>query len=182
VSKSTKIFNGKTNKKKYTNSNDFDDPTKIADIFAKQMFKEGYAFDYSLESLEIEIDKFLLKYSFRKGKNGIYDKIFKTRYWKRHQVETYLTAYIGVTLIKLYGGKWIGGFYGPENPFGSNFHTSIILIKNYQFNPNHFISYYLSNGKKEEGTFYEYLYSRSQHYGILKDFLGGGLLNKIENS
>lgn len=177
--KSKNIFDVKLDYEKY-NVFDTDNPAEIADIFVKFASTKNYRFDYSLNSLKFEIDRFLSKYNYKKGKYGIYDKIFKRRYLKRNAVATYLSAYIGETLIKLYGGKWIGSFSKPENPFGDNYYMSELIIKNYKFNPSHFILYRLEHGEKETGTFYKYLYSgRISKYGDNK-FLDKGLIDDIE--
>ncbi len=47
--------------------------------------------------------------------------------------------------------------------------------------PSQFIEYYLGNGKKSEGTFYDYLYNRDTSKEIFTDFLGSGLLKKIQS-
>lgn len=145
------------------------DPKTCAKHFADLMEKKGYKLDFSLKSLETEIDRILEKYS-------------KIEYQELNILEEFLTAYVGETLLHLFGGNWVGDFYGPLNRVGINFYTSYMVINDFRFNPNHFIGYYLSNGKKSEGTFYEYLYKRNQSSGIFHDFLSGGLIQKINNN
>lgn len=145
------------------------DPKSCAEHFADIMGKKGYTLDFSLKSLETEIDRILEKYS-------------KIEYQELNILEEFLTAYVGESLLRIFGGSWAGNFYGPLNRSGVNFYTSYMVINDFRFNPNHFIGYYLSNGKKSEGTFYEYLYKRNQSSGIFHDFLGGGLIQKINNN
>lgn len=62
-----------------------------------------------------------------------------------------------------------------------NFYTCKIEKNDFEFGPSHFICYYLSNGKNSEGSFNNYLYSENYSKGIFKNFLAGGLINKIKN-
>lgn len=145
------------------------DPKICAEQFVEIMKKKGYDLNFSLESLEEEIDKILERYSKIEGHD-------------LYILREFLTAYIGETLIRIFNGGWEGDFYGPLSRTGINFYTSYIIINDFRFNPNHFISYYLSNGKRAEGTFYNYLYHRDESKGLLSDFLGGGLINNINNN
>ncbi|MFZ4929178.1 hypothetical protein [Chryseobacterium sp. Mn2064] len=145
------------------------DPKLCAEHFADVMKKKGYNLDFSLKSLEIEVDRILENFS-------------KIEDQELNILEEFLTAYVGETLLRIFGGRWIGNFYGPLNRKGVNFYTSYMMINDFRCNPNHFIGYYLSNGKESEGTFYEYLYKRNQSSGIFHDFLGGGLIHKINNN
>ncbi|GAA5082654.1 hypothetical protein GCM10023210_00240 [Chryseobacterium ginsengisoli] len=144
-------------------------PEICAEHFATIMNRKGFNLNFSLESLEIEIDQILEKYS----EQDLND---------RSILEAFLTAYIGESVIRLFGGNWAGDFFAPLNRSGINFYTSYIVINDFRFNPNHFIGYYLNNGKKSEGTFYNYLYKRDESVGIFHDFLGGGLIKKINNN
>lgn len=144
-------------------------PKICAEQFVEIMKKKGYKLNFSIESLENGIDDILEKYSNIEG-NDLSILI------------AFLTAYIGETLIRIFGGGWDGDFYGPLSRTGINFYTSYIVINDFRFNPNHFISYYLGNGKKSEGTFYNYLYHRDKSKGLHSDFLGGGLINNINNN
>lgn len=63
-----------------------------------------------------------------------------------------------------------------------NFYTTKIYKNDFEFGPGHFFSYYLRNGKVSEGSFIDYLYNRNNSDGILYDFLGGGLLNKLNRN
>ena len=181
MSKRKNILDSSFNREKYKSGNDHDNPAEIAKVFVENMYLKGYNFDYSLNSLEFVVDKLIRKYNYSRAQNDILNRIFKKRFHQRHSIETYLTAYIGETLIRIYGGEWKGKFYGPENPFGSNFYTSYVEINDYVFDPNHFISGYLVNGEKEEGTFYEYLYSRNSFENKFGGYNGGNLIKKIKN-
>lgn len=142
-----------------------DNPIEIASQFAMKTSAEGFSFDFSLLSLEFEIDKYLNKPNKEETKL---------------QVECELTAYIGETIRRLYSGEWTGEYFGPSSSYrGPNFYTCKLRIGKFEFYPNHFIAYYLENGKKSEGTFYDYLYHRDFSKGVFHDFLGGGLLNTI---
>lgn len=141
-----------------------DDPVKTAEAFSKRMKAEGFLFDYSLKSLETEIDRFLEK------------QVTKSEE-EKEQIEIELTAYIGESIRRIYNGKWTGEFNAEAG--GVNFYLCKVSIGKFEFYPSHFISYYLNNGKKSEGSFYEYLYTRNQSKGIAHDFLGGGLIHLI---
>lgn len=164
-----KLFENRTIPPKvYQSLNDTDNPKEIAEEFSQLMNNKGFSFDYSLKSLEKEVDKVL-------------EKVAVIDENEKKILERFITAYIGETIIRLYNGTWEGAFYGPDNPIGSNFYTARIKIGKFNFYPSHFIEYFISNGKKTEGTFYEYLYERNQNNGIFVDFLGGGLINRIES-
>ena len=141
-----------------------DNPKKVAEIVSKKYNQKGYILDFSIESLESEIDKIL-------------EKEIPKDWVESAKLESELTAYIGEAICQLFDAKWKGEYY-LENS-GMNFYTCKIVKNGFEFGPSHFIGYYLSNGKESEGSFKEYLYSRDYSKGIFKDFLGGGLINKI---
>jgi hypothetical protein len=144
-----------------------DNPIEAANNFAKEVAAEGFTFDFSLKSLEFEIDKYLEKYY-------PFDEQSKLR------AECDLTAYVGETIRRLYKGEWMGEYFGRSSSYrGPNFYTCKVKLGKFDFYPSHFIEYYLSNGKESEGTFYAYLHSRDYSEGIFHDFLGGGILNII---
>ena len=140
-----------------------EDPIEAADNFAEEASKERFLFDFSLESLESEVDRYLDKYA--TSDDG-----------SRHRIESDLTAYIGETVRRLYGGEWAGEYRRQS----SDFYTCKVKIGKFDFYPSHFISYYLSNGKESEGTFYHYLHSRDCSKGIADVSVGDGLLDMIE--
>ncbi|GGG10317.1 hypothetical protein GCM10011344_08700 [Dokdonia pacifica] len=141
-----------------------DNPKEAAIIVSKKYIKKGYALDFSIESLENEIDKILEK---ENPKDWI----------ESAKLESELTAYIGETICQIFDAKWKGEYYSENS--GMNFYTCKIEKNGFEFGPSHFVGYYLSNGKESEGSFEEYLHSRDYSKGIFYDFLGGGLINKI---
>ena len=132
-----------------------DNPTKIAQLFAKEYSEKGYKLDFSLESLTNEIDKILENYSDLEGN-------------ERYTIEAELTAYIGESICEIFNGKWKGLYYGPLNPNGVNFYTCKIKVEEFEFAPSHFVEYYFSNGKLEEGSFKNYLINKDKSSGIFK--------------
>ena len=143
-----------------------DDPRQVAEKASRKYLDKGYNLDFSLKSLENEIDKIL--------------ETEKTKDSKKLEIlESELTAYIGETLCRIFNCKWKGEFYFENS--GMNFYTCMIEKNGFEFGPSHFIGYYLNNGKKNEGSFKDYLHSRDQNNGIFKDFLGGGLIKPIKN-
>lgn len=143
------------------------DPKTCATDFAKIMKGKGHVLDFSLESLEVEVDHILAQYA-------------TVDFEDLSILEDFLTAYVGETLIANFGGSWTGNYYAPMSLAGVNYYSSFITINDFRFNPNHFIGYYLTNGKKTEGTFYEYLYKRNQITEDTHDYSGDGLVGKIK--
>ncbi|QXP58674.1 hypothetical protein [Olleya sp. HaHaR_3_96] len=141
-----------------------DNPKEAAEIVSKKYIEKGYTLDFSLKSLEYEMDKILEN---ELPKDPIESSKFVSE----------LTAYLGETLCRNFDTKWKGEYY-LENS-GLNYYTSKIEKNGFEFGPSHFLGYYLSNGKKSEGSFKDYLYSRDYSKGLFKDFLGGGLINHI---
>ena len=118
-----------------------DNPAEAAHHFAKTALAEGFLFDFSLQSLESEVDKFLGKHSYLNEA----DKL---------EIECNLTAYIGETIRLLYHGEWTGEFFGQSSSYrGPNFYTCKVSIGKFEFYPNHFIAYYLKNGKQSGAHF-----------------------------
>ncbi len=141
-----------------------DNPKEVAKIVSQKYYKKGYTLDFTVKSLENEIDKIL--------ENEI------PKDWiESAELESELTAYIGETICQNFDSEWKGEYYSKNS--GMNYYSSRIKKNGFEFGPSHFIGYYLSNGKENEGSFKEYLYSRDYSEGIFKDFLGGGLINKI---
>ena len=165
----------------YINSNDFDNPVEYAEMFANHMKKIGYNLDFTTASLENEIDKLISKHSRSRRFNNFMNSLFKNHWKSRLRFERYLTAYIGETLIRVYNGDWKGQYYGPDNPYGSNYYSTAITIGKFSFWPSHFIENYLTNGVKSTGTFYEYLYSKNVGSTGLSSRTGG-LIEEIETN
>ena len=120
-----------------------DEPSGVAEQFAAAMTTKGYQLDFSLESLQGEVDRVLDDYeaAFRQDEAG-------------HALETALAAYVGETLARLYDGTW-GGTFQADNP-AANFYTSHVDFGEYRYRPTHFIAYRISNGPAE-GTFADQL-------------------------
>jgi HEAT repeat protein len=145
-----------------------DDPAREAEQFAFFSKLNGFHFDFSLQSLEKEVDRYLEKIirengTTRDAKGDAAEKLLAA--------EISLTAYIGETIKRLYGGRWAGPF--DKSFSGGNFYTFSLMIGKYEFFPSHFVDYYLTNGKESEGMFYDYLHGR-------KSDESGGLLARIE--
>ena len=121
-----------------------DDPQVRAQEFAAQMSKANYNFDFSLESLEKEVDRFL-------------ESSLGVSHFSKGELESLLTAYIGETIRQLYQGEWTGEYWYAHP--GRNFYLCKVTINEYEFYPSHFIGYYLANGKKSTSSFYHYLHN-----------------------
>ena len=118
---------------------------EAAQHFADKMNKLGFACDFSLFSLEAEIDSILHS-----------DKlILRENTPESRQDSAGLEAYIGETLCRLYKGQW-QGMYDPKNP-AANFYLSFIEFGSFKWFPSHFIGYRVANGEESEGTFSAYL-------------------------
>lgn len=74
-----------------------------ADWVVSALNSSGYKADYSLESMK-ELDRF---FDEQNSPNGILSK-------NRGQIIFGLGSYIGQTIIKLYGGKWITNDNDPQ--------------------------------------------------------------------
>lgn len=118
-------------------------PTELAEHFSEIQKRFGYNFDFSTESLETEVDKFL-------NENLNLNDFVQTL------IEPMLTSYIGETLCRNYKAKWNGNFRGSLCLKGANYYDSWIDINGNKFWPSHFVEYYLRNGK-EEKSFNEYI-------------------------
>ena len=128
-----------------------DNPKQVAEKMSQKFLKKGYILDFTLKSLENEIDRILKN-------ETVKDTI------ESGKLESELTAYIGETLCRIFDANWKGEYYLENN--GMNFYTSKIEKNGFEFGPSHFLSYYLVNGKESEGSF--------------KDFLGSGLIDKLK--
>jgi hypothetical protein len=123
------------------------DPVGTAEAFAAGLRAAGYALDFSMASLETEVDRALLLPLFHRGREHI-----ATNAEERN--EAALGAYVGETLRRLFGGEWVGSF-DPDSTLG-NFYLSAVRFGEFWFRPHAFVSYRLTNGECE-GTFGVYL-------------------------
>lgn len=129
-----------------------DEPTLLQDIYsssewvANALNVSGYKADYSLESMK-EIDRF---FDEQNTSTGILSK-------NRGQILFALGSYIGQTVIKLYGGKWITDDNNPEGEMniavildnGSTIWPVLKCMKRY------------TNG--QEDSIYDYVYVLNKH-------------------
>ena len=118
-------------------------PTELAEYFSEIQKRFGYDFDFSIESLKTELDKFL-------NENLNLNEFAQT------VLEPMLTSYIGETLCRNYNAEWNGSFRGSLSLNGANYYDSWIDINGNKFWPSHFVESYLNNGK-EEKSFSEYI-------------------------
>ena len=133
--------------------NKTDNPTLIAEEFSKSQMEKrnGYNFDFSIKSLEIELERYL---------ENKHNKELN----EREILNATLTAYLGETLCRIFNAKWTGSYYGPLNPNGVNYYTCKISLHNSDFYVSRYFDRFFSdNGIGEDGTFNEYLYGREPH-------------------
>jgi hypothetical protein len=123
------------------------DPVATAEAFATEWTAAGYSLDFSLASLETEVDRLIELPTFGHGREGS-----ATEAGQRN--EAAFAAYIGEALRRLFGGAWAGSFY-PGSP-ALNFYRSFVKFGDFQFSPNVFVSYRLTNGECE-GSFRSYV-------------------------
>lgn len=131
-----------------------ENPTDVAEYFSSIQERFGYTFDFTINSLEKEVDRFLE------------DHLNLSEYTQTI-ISSLLTAYIGETVCRVYKGKWCGEFFGPLSKVGSNYYLCWVEIDDFKFWPSHFIEQYLKNGKEKENSFYHYLYSKDKNKGVL---------------
>lgn len=124
-----------------------DNPVVAAIEFSEQHTGPGCRLDFSLGSLQSEVDSVLELPIFFRGREG-------TSTDNQERSEAALCAYVGETLSRLFNGTWGGDFY-PDCP-ASNFYTSFVDFGDYRYWPSHFIAYRLTNWP-QEGTFAKHL-------------------------
>ncbi len=96
-----KILNGSSKEKA---QNTFEQDIHVsADWIVSALNQSGYNADYSLESMK-EIDRFFDEQS---GEGGIISR-------NRGQILFALGSYVGETVIRLYGGKWVTDDNDPQ--------------------------------------------------------------------
>lgn len=112
-----------------------------ADRFVGEMFDIGYDLYLTRKCLSVHADTILND-----------ERVFPK---ENHELfscnQAAMEAYIGQTLINVYGGSWIGVF-SDKSP-GGNFYTSKLKIGEYEYKPSHYLGYRLSNGEESEGSF-----------------------------
>jgi len=118
-------------------------PSDLAEYFSEIQKRFGYNFDFSIQSLKTELDRFL-------NENQNLSEFLQTI------IEPMLTSYIGETICRNYKATWGGNFRTSLSVIGVNFYESWININADKFWPSHFVEYYLKNGEVE-GSFNEYI-------------------------
>ncbi|CAM1343856.1 hypothetical protein [Tenacibaculum amylolyticum] len=116
-------------------------PTKIAEMVANKYTIKGYVLDFSLKSLQQEIDRILANET--------------TVLKNKDTLECELTAYFGETLCRLYEFSWSGTYDRMKT--GINYYTCKIVRDGFEIWPSHFLGYYMNNGKDDVGSFEKYI-------------------------
>lgn len=132
-----------------------DNPSEIAEKVSMKFLEKGYRLDFSILSLENEIDRIL--------KNEPHENSEE-----KEILEAELTAYFGETICKIFNTEWTGQYFGALRRSGINYYSCIIKKNEFVFGPSHFFGYYFSNGSEKTKPF--------------KDYVGDGLLKKIKNA
>lgn len=115
-----------------------------AEEFAERMSAHGFKLDFSLKSLQEDIDNII----------DFKDVDFSDSSEAGPINHTGLESYIGETLTMLFNGKPKGEFKsGKPN---RNFYFSYIRFGKFQYYPSDFIRFRIANGP-EEGSFKEHL-------------------------
>ena len=112
-----------------------DNPNELAEYFSKIQKRYGYDFNFSLESLRTEIDRFL-------NENLNMSKYAQTL------IQPLLTAYIGETICRNFNAEWKGDFHGCLSLNGSNYYDAWIDANGNKFWPSHFVENYYKMEKK----------------------------------
>ena len=108
------------------------EPMEAARGFAARHGRSGYRLDFSIASLETEIDRLLETSLFHRGRGmGTLEQDCNL---------AGLVAYVGETLRQVYDGRWEEGFVVR----GDNFYTAFVQFGDYKYWP-------------EEGTFAQHL-------------------------
>ncbi len=137
------------------------DPVITAEDFAARHSALGFRLDFSLESLETEIDRLLAQPIFHRGREG-------SRSTEEARNEAAISAYAGETIRRQFQGRWVGVF-NPDQP-ESNFYTSFVQFGGYRYWPAHYFAYRLTNWP-QEGTFSAYL---ERLLSTIREHLGEG--------
>ena len=115
-----------------------------AEEFVEKMSAYGYKLDFSLKSLEEDIDNMIESEDVDLSDSSEVGSINQTG----------LEAYIGETLTMLFRGKTKGEFRSGK--LNRNFYFSYIEFGKFRYYPSDFIRLRLSNGP-EEGSYKEHL-------------------------
>ena len=121
----------------------------------QEMESHGYSLEFSLENLMENIEPILESSLFSYLKNNHSQPTDPKEKQYQEHLESGLEAYVGEILCQKYNGKWEGVF--SSNGFLMNFYSVGLQFGNYHVRLSHYFSYRLSHGKKDQGTFTEYL-------------------------
>ncbi len=132
-----------------------DDPKKEAKAFLEKMKLQGYSLELSMESLMENIEPILESSLFLYLRNKQPQSNDTKGYQHQEHLESGLEAYVGEILCQKYNGKWEGTF--SSSGFLLNFYSVGLQFGSYHVRLSHYLSYRLTHGKKEQGTFAEYM-------------------------
>ena len=116
-----------------------DDPVASAKALAKELTGKGYKLDFTMKSLEAEIDRLLEDRFLPLGTENVEDHVKVAR----------LGAYIGETLRREFKGKWEGRF--EESSWKVFYNESRVVFPNLKLNPYSYMWWRLSAGKERAG-------------------------------
>ena len=102
------------------------DPVATAEAFAAAQSAAGYALDFSLASLETEVDRLIELPMFNRGRE-------RPDTEDEERNEAALAAYLGETLRRLFDGEWAGSFYPGSTLL--NFYRSFVRFGGSRFEP-----------------------------------------------
>ena len=130
------------------------DPKFEAQVFVERMQGLGYELDYSLKSLNSEIDQILRSPLFRNLDDKSNEGLTNSELIDQQRLESGIEAYIGETLCRLFDGCW-SGFTSAG--FGINFYSCDLKFGEFKTRISHFLSYRINHGEQKQGTFKKYL-------------------------
>lgn len=119
-----------------------EDPAKAAETFAAARSADGFALDFSLVSLETEVDRLLDSEHLPQGREDAFDAT-------RQRNAAGLGAYVGETLRRAHQGVWCGDFFGDNN--AANFYCSYVDLRGHHYWPSRWLEYRITNGPVEGG-------------------------------
>ncbi|SEB35647.1 hypothetical protein SAMN04489761_0079 [Tenacibaculum sp. MAR_2009_124] len=138
-------------------------PSLAAEKMAKKYKTKGYVMDFSLRSLEYEIDKIIYAIEHYQGIES--EEILKAE----------CSAYFGVTLCRVYDMNCIGQYFDGTTRTGVNYYSYIIEKNGYQFHPAGIFEYRIPGYYQNYGLFYRYLHFRHYERGNRR-FVQPGIL------
>lgn len=138
-------------------------PTDIAKEVAKKYTAKGYKLDFTLESLEVEIDKIINNPITYKEEKDI-DLLIAE-----------LTVYVGETFCILFNADCPGQYFEGGIRKGANFYTYFIEKNGERFHPSHFFEYKLPIKDFTKNQFKEYLHYSYATIGGKRKVLPGVL-------